>query len=126
MQGNCRASLDSLMNAEDFGPSFHSRGLVLQFVATTQSTMDFSTMIVDDGVVDSPITRSSRPEIMRSPSPTWPPSKIENLSPNRMGCTFAKRALYGTGEDVALYSPVKVSFYFTFQIISVQSVHSLR
>ena len=126
MQGHCRASLDSLMNAEDFGPSLRSRGLLLQFAATAQSTMDFSTMAVDDGVVESPVTRSSRLEILRSPSPMWPPSKIENHSPNRMGCTFAKRALYGTGEEVALCPPVKVSVYFFFQVISVQSVHSLR
>ena len=114
------------MNAEDFGPLLRSRGLLLQSAVTAQSTMDFSTMVVDDGVVESPVTWSSLPEILRSPSPTWPPSKIENHSPNRMGCTFAKRALYGTGEDVALCPPVKVSFYFPFQVISVQSVHSLR
>jgi hypothetical protein len=73
MQGNCRASVDSLMNARNFGPSLRSRGLLLQSAATTQSTMDFSTMVVDDGVVNNPVTRSSRPEILRSPSPTWPP-----------------------------------------------------
>ena len=126
MQGHCRASLYSLMNAEDLGPALRSRGLLLQSVATAQSTMDFSTMAVDDGVVESLVTRSSRPEILRSPSPTWPLSKIKNRSPNRMGCTLAKRALYGIGEDVALCPPVKVSFYFPFQVISVQSVHSLR
>jgi hypothetical protein len=119
MQGTCRASLDSLMNAQDFGPSLRSRGLLLQSAATAQSTMDFSTMAVDDGVVDSPVTRSSRPEILTSLSPTWPPSKIEKVSADRMGCTFAKRALYGSGEDVALGPPVKVSFYFPSHVMSV-------
>ena len=64
MQGNCRASLDSLMNAEDFGPSLRSRVFLLESDATAQSTRDFSTMVVDDGVVESPVTRSSRPEIL--------------------------------------------------------------
>ena len=56
MPHGCRASLDSLMHVEDYGPLLQSGGLLLHSVATTQSTMDYSVMAVDKGVVDSPIT----------------------------------------------------------------------
>lgn len=94
-QGGCRASLDSFMNAEDFGPSLRSRGLLLQSAATAQSTMDFSTMAVDDGVVNSPVTHSALREVVKSPSPVWPPSIRQYDSPSRDGCTpSTKRVLY--------------------------------
>ena len=47
--------MDSLLNVGDFGPSLRSRGLLLNSAATAQPTMDYSTMAVDDGVVDSRI-----------------------------------------------------------------------
>ena len=52
----CRASLDSLMHVEDYGPSLQSRGVLLHSVATAQSTMDYSIMAVDKGFVESPVT----------------------------------------------------------------------
>ena len=52
----CRASLDSLMHVEDYGPSLQSRGVLLHSIATAQSTMDYSIMAVDERVVDSPVT----------------------------------------------------------------------
>ena len=45
------------MHVEDYGPSLQSGGVLLHSVATAQSTMDYSIMAVDEGVVDSPITR---------------------------------------------------------------------
>ena len=57
--GGCRASVDSLLNVEDFGPSLRSRGVLLQLVAAAQSTMDYSTMAVDEGVVDKLVARTS-------------------------------------------------------------------
>ena len=44
------------MHVEDYGPSLRSGGVLLHSVATAQSTMDYSVMAVDEGVVDSPIT----------------------------------------------------------------------
>ena len=44
------------MYVEDYGPSLRSGGVLLHSVATIQSTMDYSVMAVDEGVVDSPIT----------------------------------------------------------------------
>ena len=57
MPPGCRASLDSLMHVEDYGPLLRSGGVLLHFVGIAQSTMDYSIMAVDDGVVDSLITR---------------------------------------------------------------------
>ena len=116
-QGNCRASLDSFMNAEDFGPSLRSRGLLLQSAATAQSTMDFSTMAVDDGVVDSPVTHSSLREPIKSPSPVWPRSISHNVTPTINGLTpSTKRVLYDNGVDVAQDVPLKVSFYIPLEM----------
>ena len=65
----CQASLDSLIYVEDYDPSLQSREVLLHFVATTQSTMDYSIMVVDKGVVDSPVSRVPILERLNSPSP---------------------------------------------------------
>jgi len=100
-ESGCRASLDSFMNVEDFGPSLRSRGLLLQSAETAQSTMDYSTMAVDDGVVDSPVARASIPNTLNSPSPLWPRS-VPQSPPTlyREDCTVTKRALYDREVDV--------------------------
>ena len=54
----CQASLDSLMHVEDYSPLLQSRGVLLHFVATTQSTMDYLNMAMDEGVVNSPVTQA--------------------------------------------------------------------
>ena len=68
----CRASMDSLLNVADYGPSLRSRGLLSNSAVTAQSTMDYSTMAVDDGIVNSPIFLMAIHERSNSPSPTWP------------------------------------------------------
>ena len=102
--------MDSLREVYDCGPSLRSRGLLLQSVATAQSTMDYSTMAVDEGVVDSPVTRLSIPMRVKSPSPIWPRSMLPLLSPKRQGCTPSKRSLYNNVEDIPSPPPSKVSF----------------
>ena len=59
------------MHVEDYDPSLRSRGVLLHSVATAQSTMDYFVMAVDEGVVDSPITRAPILERLNSPSPVW-------------------------------------------------------
>ena len=49
------------MQVEDYGPLLRSGGVLLHSVATAQSTMDYSVMAVDEGVVDSPITQAPIP-----------------------------------------------------------------
>jgi hypothetical protein len=109
----CRASMDSLLNVGDFGPSLRSRGLLLNSAATAQSTMDYSTMAVDDGVVDSPIALVAIHERSNSPSPTWPRNVLHGTL-DRSECAPAKRSLYDGVSDVHSDVPVKVclSLYF--------------
>ena len=96
------------MHVEDYGPLLQSGGVLLHFVATTQSTMDYSVMAVDEGVVDSPITRAPILERLNSPSPVWPRSLPHSPSPNRGGYTSTKHVLYGGMEDVEYGLPLKV------------------
>ena len=96
------------MHVEDYGPLLRSGGVLLHFVATAQSTMDYSVMAVDEGIVDSPITRVPILERLNSPSPVWPPSLPHSPPPNRGGYTSTKLALYGGMEDVEYGLPLKV------------------
>ena len=96
--------MDSLLNVGDFGPSLRSRGLLLNSAATAQSTMDYSTMAVDDGVVDSPIALVAIHESSNSPSPTWPRNVLQ-AALDRSECTPAKRSLY---EVWAMFIPVSL------------------
>ena len=107
----CRASVDSLLNVGDYAPSLRSRGLLLHSVATAQSTMDYSTMAVDEGVVDSPVTRAPIPERMNSPSPVWPRLVPQSPLLNRGGLQCAKRSLYDAVDDVEFSGPFKVQFH---------------
>ena len=96
------------MHVEDYGPSLRSGRVLLHSVATAQSTMDYSVMAVDEGVVDSPITRAPILERLNSPSPVWPQSLLHSPPPNREGYTSTKRILYGGMEDVEYGLPLKV------------------
>ena len=96
------------MHVEDYGPSLRSGGVLLHSVATAQSIMDYSVMAVDEGVVDSPITRAPIFERLNSPSPVWPRSLPHSSLPNREGYTSTKRVLYGGMEDVEYGLPLKV------------------
>ena len=82
--------------------------MLLHSVATAQSTMDYSVMAVDEGVVDSPITRAPILERLNSPSPVWRRSLPHSPPPNRGGYTSTKPVLYGSREDVEYGLPLKV------------------
>ena len=97
------------MHVEDYGPSLRSGGVLLHSVATAQSTMDYFVMAVDEGVVDSPITRAPILERLNFPSPVWPRSLPHSPPPNRKGYTSTKRVLYGASmENVEYGVPLKV------------------
>ena len=96
------------MHVEDYGPSLRSGGVLLHSVATTQSTMDYFVMAVDEGVVDSPITRASILKRLNSPLPMWPQSLPHSPLPNRGGYTSTKLVMYGGMEDVEYGVPLKV------------------
>ena len=88
------------MHVEDYGSSLRSGGVSLHSIVTAQSTMDYCVMAVNEGVVDSPITRMPILERLNSPSPVWPRSLPHSPPPNRGGYTSTKRVLYGGMEDV--------------------------
>ena len=100
----CRASMDSLLNVGNYGPPLGSRGLLLNSAATAQSTMDYSTMAVNDGVVGSPIAVEEIPERSNSPLPMWPRNVLQ-AALDRSECTPAKRSLY---EVWAMFIPVSL------------------
>ena len=104
----CQALLDSFMHVEDYGPLLQSRGVLLHFVAIAQSTMDYSIMAVDEGVVDNPITRAPILERLNSSSLVWSRSLPYSPPPNQRGCTSTKCALYDGMEDVEYVVPLKV------------------
>ena len=96
------------MHVEDYGPLLRSGGVLLHSVATAQSMMDYSVMAVDEGVVDSPITRAPILKRLNFPSPVWPRSLPHSPPPNREGYTSTKRILYGGMENVEYGVPLKV------------------
>ena len=55
------------MHVQDYNPSLQSGGVLLHSIAIAQSTMDYLVMAVDEGVVDSPITRAPILERLNSP-----------------------------------------------------------
>ena len=75
-----------------------------------QSTIDYSIMVVDEGVVDSLVTQAPILERLNSHSPMWPHSLLHSPPPNRGGCTSTKRTLYDGMEDVEYVVPLKVWF----------------
>lgn len=116
MQDNkCRTSVDSLLDAKEFAFSLRSKGLLLHSAATAQSTMDYSTMAMDEGVVDSPIPRVPIPDRVDSPSPVWPISAPESPISNRRVFTATKRTLYAGSKEIPCSITFTVSFYPRFQ-----------
>ena len=65
----CTASVDSVMEIGACALSEHDKWHLLYFVATAQSTMDYSRKAVEDDVVDSPPSRGIIPLPISSPSP---------------------------------------------------------
>ena len=96
------------MHVEDYSPSLRSGGVLLHSVATAQSTMDYSVMGMDKGVVDSPIIRAPILERLNSPSLVWLQSLPHSSPLNQGGYTSTKRALYDGMEDVEYGLPLKV------------------
>ena len=107
---HCRASLDSVRSQNAYAQSQRSKGVLLHSVATAQSTMDYSTMAVDDGVVESPLCHGRIPLRSTTPSPIWP-SNVE-VSPTtvRREGVSAKRTLYSGSKHPASAKSFEVGF----------------
>ena len=63
----CTASVDSVMDIGAYAFSQHIKGNLLYSAPTAQSTMDYLSKAVDDGVVDSPPSCGA-PLVVNSPS----------------------------------------------------------
>jgi hypothetical protein len=61
--------VDSVVDCGGWDYSLQSKGNFLYSVAIANSTMDSSTKMIEDGVVDSPPNRNAQPVIVNSPSP---------------------------------------------------------
>lgn len=65
----CAPSADSFSDYGQFSISQCGLGYIMYSAATAQSTMDYSIMPIDDGVVDSPPNGGKCPLPKSSPSP---------------------------------------------------------
>ena len=76
----CVASVDSVLNCKSRGFALQSKGNFLYSPAIVNSTMDSSTKMMEDGVVDSPPNRNAQP--LRDSSP----SLLKVKSTTKMPC----------------------------------------
>ena len=72
--------------------SQHSKGNLLYSVATAQSTKNYSPKAMDDGVVDSPLSRGASLAV-NSPSPLRGKGKLKSLELNWRDSNGAQRNL---------------------------------
>ena len=77
----CTASVDLVMDIGAYAILQHNKGNLLYSAPTAQSTMDYSSMAVEDGVVDSPPSRGA-PLAVNSPSPLRGKGKLQSLELN--------------------------------------------
>ncbi len=82
----------------------------MQSAATAQSTMDFSTMAVDDGVVNSPVASCQVRQLDQSPSPVRSLLVGHNVKPIENRCGRINRVLYDGEADATHDLSPKVSF----------------
>ena len=92
-RGMCTASVDSVMEIGASAFPQHSKGNLLYSAATTQSTMDYSSKVVEDGVVDSPPSREVLVAV-NSPSPLQRKAIVKSLQSNWRDSNGAQRNLY--------------------------------
>ena len=88
----CTTSVDSVMDIRAYAISQHSKGNLLYSAPTAQSTMDYSSKAVDDGIVDSPPSRGA-PLVVNSSSPLWGKGKLQSSELNWRDNNGAQRDL---------------------------------
>ena len=94
------ASVDSFSDYGQFAISQSGLGHIMFSAATARSTMDFSMLPVDDGVVDSPPNSGKHPNAVNSPSPVkCHPNSISAWDVSLMN-SKTPRKLYSEGMDL--------------------------
>jgi hypothetical protein len=117
--GKCAASADSFSDYGQFVISDNAVGHILYSARTAQSTMDFSTMSVEDGVVDSPPNSAKRAKVVRSPSPMKCASRSA-FAQDRLGMNpETQRKLYD--DEMLLVATVEVWCHHSFHL-AIQSM----
>jgi hypothetical protein len=88
--------------------SIQSKGNFLYSVATTNSTKDSSTKMMEDGVVDSPPNRNVQPVAVSSPSPLRAKCATPTRNRQSFGDSRSSRKLYNNPLSSLLCRVVKV------------------
>jgi hypothetical protein len=105
---NCVASVDSIVDCKGWDGSIQSKGNFFYSAATTNSTMDCSTKMMEDGVVDSPPNRNVQPVVVSSPSPLRAKCATPTRNRHSFGDSRSSRKLYDNPLSSLLYGVVKV------------------
>ena len=87
------ASVDSVMEIGASAFLQHNKGNLLYSATTAQSTMDYLPKAVDNGVVDSPLSREVL-VVVNSPSPLQSKAILKSLESNWRDSNEAQRNLY--------------------------------
>jgi len=96
--------------------SVHSKGNFLYSAATAQSTMDYSSAKIQEGVVDSPPSRGAIPSPVHSPSP---------MRTSVMGATLEDRFRDTNGSQRRLYGNQSTSQFTEGHKVSNYCLHSI-
>ena len=99
--------------------SQQSKGVLLHSAATAQSTMDYSTMAVDEEVVESPLCHDQILVRSTTPSSIWPSNvEVSPTTVHRVGVS-AKRTLYSGSKHPVSAKSFEVGFSMQFRRNSV-------
>jgi hypothetical protein len=102
--------MDSVFDCGGGDYSLQSKGNILYSAATANSTMDSSTKIMEDGIVDSPPTRNAQPLRVISPLPL----RTKSMTPTHIQGSFSNsrssRKLHGIPSSSMPSEVVKVNF----------------
>ena len=114
----CAPSADSFSDYKQFAISQSGLGHIMYSAATAQSTLDFSIMPVDEGVVDSPSNGGKCPLTRSSPSPVK--IRARSTSPGLVSQmnVVTQRKLYEKDVDVLHCSKVCASYYVFCAVMS--------
>ena len=114
----CAPSTDSFSDYGQFAISQSSLGHIMYSAATTQSTMDFSIMPVDEGVVDSPSNGGKCSLTRSSPSPVKICARSTSPGLVLQMNVVTQRKLYEEDVDVLHCSKVCASYYVFCAVMS--------
>jgi hypothetical protein len=114
--------MDSIVDCRGWDCSLQSKGNFLYSVAITNLTMDSSTKMMEDGVVDSPPNRNTQPVIVSSLSPLRAKSTTSVQIRGSFGDSRSSHKLYDIPSSSLPCGVVKV-FFKTFTCVWYFSIY---